>query len=222
MENTLAEIQKLVKEIDSYTVSYSSLSTVPTIELDILRQKTSTLYDLLTQVKNSPEETPSKVEEVVEEQTEQPKTEEIQTVEEVTEPISEPEGKEEEVPQEPEILFEVDEKQLETPTEPQKAETPEPERKQEIFAPKQAADLGSKLGMTPIKEIMSAIGINDRFRFRLELFNKDQELFVRTVGILNDCKSFSDALAYLQKNFDWDYEKKEVEEFLQIVERRFL
>lgn len=222
MENTLAEIQKLVKEIDSYTASYSSLSNIPTIELDILRQKTSFLYDLLTQVKNSPEETPSNVEEVVEEQ---PKIEEIQAVEEVAEPISEPEKKEEEAQQEPEILFEVDEKQLETPAEPQETETtqnPEPERKQEAFASKQATDLGSKLGMTPIKEIMSAISINDRFRFRLELFNKDQELFVRTVGVLNDCKSFSNALAYLQKNFEWDYEKKEVEEFLQIVERRFL
>ena len=69
---------------------------------------------------------------------------------------------------------------------------------------------------------MSAIGPNDRIRFRAALFSKNQELFENTVTLLNHLNSYEEAVSYLKNTFDLDYESSDVTDFLAIVERRYL
>ena len=102
-----------------------------------------------------------------------------------------------------------------TPQEPK--ETP-----QDIFAARPRTDLNSMLGKKPISDIMSAIGPNDRVRFRAALFSKNQELFENTVTLLNHLNSYEEAVSYLKNTFDLDYESSDVTDFLAIVESRYL
>jgi len=216
MDKNLVEIQKRAADVNRYVQAYDSQSVIPAIEIDIVLQKTRELYDLLSELKqvvpdkNGVEPTEKPVVETAKEQA--PAEEQIIDVLSVKdEPVQEeqiPEPKVEEVSQpEPE------------PT-PEPVE--EPAKKQELFTPKQVTDLGTKLGKKPIAEIMGAIGINDRVRYRYVLFNRNQDLFENTIAVLNGLPNFYEAIEYLKKEFDWDFESADVQDFLAIVERRYL
>jgi hypothetical protein len=58
-------------------------------------------------------------------------------------------------------------------------------------------DIGSKIQSTPIQNIGSALGINDRFLLIKDLFNGDKESFQNTITVLNDASNFNEAF-----NFD--------------------
>ena len=76
--------------------------------------------------------------------------------------------------------------------------------------------------MQAVKDIMAAIGLNDRFLFTRELFNNDAELFTKTIGILNQKGSWENAAEYLTDNFDWNPEDPTLILFLSVVKRRFI
>lgn len=202
MEKNLAEIQKLVSEISRYVSGYAPNTDIPDVERAILLQKTCELYDQLKF----------------------PQRLVVETVENTDQPVAKEEPR-----QGDDILFVVEEPQHEVKQEVEPIVETTSQEKAVVseslgdnFTPKQVTDLGSKLGRTPIPEIMKAIGINNQFRFRSELFQKNQDLFTETVAVLNGLSSFDEAMAYLKKNFNWDYENPAVVEFLSIVERRYL
>ena len=214
MDKNLVEIQKRAADVNRYVQAYDSQLVIPAIELDIVLQKTRELYDLLSELKqvvpdkNGVEPTEKPVVETAKEQA--PAEEQIIDVLSVKdEPVQEeqiPEPKVEEVSQ-PEPTPEPIEEQT---------------TKREVFTPKQVTDLGTKLGKKPISEIMGAIGINDRVRYRYVLFNRNQDLFENTIAVLNGLPNFYEAIEYLKKEFDWDFESADVQDFLAIVERRYL
>jgi len=94
--------------------------------------------------------------------------------------------------------------------------------KSNTVVPQGDNDLAHKLSKKPISNIATAIGINDRFQFQNELFNKQAELYTETIQELNNLQNFSEALDLLQAKFDWDYEDTIVQRFIGIVERRYL
>ena len=53
------DIQKLVQEIATYCNSYTSADSIPTIEVDILKQKTRELYDKLSRIDSAVVEQPT-------------------------------------------------------------------------------------------------------------------------------------------------------------------
>jgi hypothetical protein len=73
-----------------------------------------------------------------------------------------------------------------------------------------------------IADLKKAIGLNDRFRFRNDLFNKDEKLMQETIEALNGLASMSDAKAYLSAHFSWKEDDATVVYFYEILERKFV
>jgi len=214
MDKNLVEIQKRAADVNRYVQAYDSQSVIPAIELDILLQKTRELYDLLSELKQvAPTE---KVVESAEKPVEKPVEEQAPAEEQIIDVLS--------VKDEPVQEEQIPDPKVEEVSQPEP--TPEPieeqTTKREVFTPKQVTDLGTKLGKKPISEIMGAIGINDRVRYRYVLFNRNQDLFENTIAVLNGLPNFYEAIEYLKKEFDWDFESADVQDFLAIVERRYL
>ena len=71
------------------------------------------------------------------------------------------------------------------------------------------------------KDIRKAISLNDRFRFKRDLFGGSDDAMCKTIEILNQKESAEDALNYLEANFQWDYESETTVDFITIIEKRF-
>jgi hypothetical protein len=74
---------------------------------------------------------------------------------------------------------------------------------------------------TPISDLMSAIGINDRFTFIRELFNNDKKAFETAILTLNDAGSYNNANDYLMQQFNWDMDSEAVQLLLSILRRKY-
>ena len=73
----------------------------------------------------------------------------------------------------------------------------------------------------PVDDIKQAIALGDRFLFQRELFRQNVELMQRTFADINALHSFNEAIAYLDKRFDWDKESNTYALFLTALHRRF-
>lgn len=71
------------------------------------------------------------------------------------------------------------------------------------------------------KDIRKAISLNDRFRFKRDLFGGSDEAMCKTIEILNTMHSAKEALNYLEKNFQWNFEDETTNDFITILEKRF-
>ncbi|MCK5168862.1 MAG: hypothetical protein KAQ75_03200 [Bacteroidales bacterium] len=87
-------------------------------------------------------------------------------------------------------------------------------------SPKQ--DVSSKMQSKPIKEINTAIGLNDKFIFIRELFGGNKEHYHETIQILNNFDTYESALEFLKENFDWDFDDPNFERLTELVRRKFL
>ena len=76
---------------------------------------------------------------------------------------------------------------------------------------------------TPVelRNLMSIIGLNDRFRFRHDLFSDSNDLFKETIEILNTIENFDKAVDYLQDKFKWNEEDATVVYFYEIIKPKF-
>ena len=86
--------------------------------------------------------------------------------------------------------------------------------------------LGDKLGRTPISDLKKAIGINQKFLFINELFQQNADEYNASVDFINKADSLDDAQIYINSKlisrYNWDLENKHVENFMELVERKFL
>jgi hypothetical protein len=77
----------------------------------------------------------------------------------------------------------------------------------------------------PIRDLRTAIGINERFLFTQFLFGNDAEQFSRTVDHLNHCDSWATAKQHLENEvaprYGWNDAQGTVRQFVELVERRF-
>ena len=83
-------------------------------------------------------------------------------------------------------------------------------------------DISSKIQSTPISNIGSALGVNDRFKLINDLFNGDKDSFQKTIDILNGAANFNEAFNYITSSFDWDMEEDSVQLLLELVRRKFI
>ncbi len=72
-----------------------------------------------------------------------------------------------------------------------------------------------------ITDLRKAIGLNDRFRFKNDLFANNESLLFDTVDVLNGMHSLSEADAYIKAHFDWKADDATVVYFYEILERKF-
>ena len=73
----------------------------------------------------------------------------------------------------------------------------------------------------PVKNIISAISLNDRVYLINTLFGEDPMLFQETIGKFNAMGSLSEALAYIADNHsDWDMSSEPVYRLMMAVRRK--
>lgn len=74
-----------------------------------------------------------------------------------------------------------------------------------------------------VRNILSAISLNDRMMFIRTLFGDDPALFQRTISVFNSISSLAEAEAYIRSHFkDWDMGSDEVYRFMMAARRRFV
>lgn len=86
-------------------------------------------------------------------------------------------------------------------------------------------EVKDQLVLEPIKDLRSAIGINDKFQFIQELFGGDEKSFEVGIKTINAFKIFPEAQFYIKKELreknNWDEESNVVKQFDQLIKRRF-
>jgi len=115
---------------------------------------------------------------------------------------------------EPEPVVEP-EPQPEQPEQP-KQEEPQPEEEPKPQQPQQGTLFGQ-----PVSNIRQAISLGDRFLFQRELFAQNGEKMQKALDDIDKLMSFDDAVAYIEKHFQWDKESSTYELFINILHRRF-
>ncbi len=84
-------------------------------------------------------------------------------------------------------------------------------------APKWKTDLPG----SPVRNIISAISLNDRVLMINKLFREDPQLFQQTITDLNAMGSFADAEDYINGHFgDWKMDSEAVYRFMMAVRRK--
>ena len=86
-------------------------------------------------------------------------------------------------------------------------------------------EVKDQLVLEPIKDLRSAIGINDKFQFIQELFGGDEKSFEVGIKTINAFKIFPEAQFYIKRELreknNWDEESNVVKQFDQLIKRRF-
>jgi hypothetical protein len=78
---------------------------------------------------------------------------------------------------------------------------------------------------TPVKDLRKAIGINDRFVFINELFRGDENMYERCIKTINSFNIYAEAEYWISRELKvklgWDNQNTAVQQFDQLVKRRF-
>jgi hypothetical protein len=95
----------------------------------------------------------------------------------------------------------------------------------EINATVTTSELQEKLALDPIKDLKSAIGINDKFQFIEMLFGGDEKAFDQAIKSINGFKIYAEAQFWVKSNlrekYNWDDTTTVVKSFDLLVKRRF-
>ncbi len=119
--------------------------------------------------------------------------------------------------------------------EPEEPETPEtPETPEEPISPispigpispiestEAPETLDERLARERARDINKAFTLNDKFRFRRDLFRGSETDFDETLDVISGMADFSEAEEYFYDDLCWDPEDPAVKEFMEIVARHF-
>lgn len=222
----IKELETLIagmRDAEVYPVSFFSqtfnlthkilndLHSLETAQIDMLRQQMEAHQALIQSLPN-----PVAAVMPAPEEKEEPAAEPIEEV--VIEKI-----------EQPEII--IEEKIIVQP-EPDPEPKPEPVQKAEIVQPeapqkpaateKQGVFLSDLLEKKNLSDFRKAFSLNDRFRFRRELFGGNEEKMNKAIADLNDIHSYEESVAYLNNELKWDIEDEAVADFIKLLEKRFL
>ena len=141
------------------------------------------------------------------------KSEEKEVVEESTEPIANEEQ-----------IEEIGSKESEKQNDEAPKLTAE-SLNEKISKLSQSESLANKLQNQPIKNLKTAIGLNERFLFANELFSGDGIEYNRAIEEFNHLESLDAALRLIehkyQPTYNWDFDDRTVQNFLLYLKRRF-
>lgn len=73
-----------------------------------------------------------------------------------------------------------------------------------------------------LSDFRKAFSLNDRFRFRRELFGGDEDRMNKTISELNELHSYEDSVSFLHDRLQWNPEDEVVADFLKFIEKRFM
>ena len=81
--------------------------------------------------------------------------------------------------------------------------------------------LDEKLARERAQDIFKAFTLNDKFRFRRELFRDSQEEFDDALNIISQMSTIGEAEEYIYDDLCWDPENEDVKAFMDIVTKHF-
>lgn len=71
------------------------------------------------------------------------------------------------------------------------------------------------------RNLRKAFTLNDKFRYRRELFGNNDELFGETLDAIQGMESYDQAVDYLVNELGWELNNEDVEDFLATVKNHF-
>lgn len=86
-----------------------------------------------------------------------------------------------------------------------------------------ATDLNESVFMrTKVNSISKAFTINDKFRFKRELFGNSDPEFSNALDLISVMRSIDETEDYFYNELGWDVENEDVKDFMRIVRAYFL
>lgn len=86
-------------------------------------------------------------------------------------------------------------------------------------------ELSDSLSELHIKDLRKAIGVNDRFLYIKELFRGDESMYERSIKTINSFSILPEAEYWIQRELKvklgWNDKENTVQQFSQLVKRRF-
>lgn len=87
------------------------------------------------------------------------------------------------------------------------------------------AEIASFLTETPVRDLKKAISINDRMVFLNELFRGDVDMYERSIKTINNFRILAEAEYWIERELKiklgWDERTEAVQQFNQLIKRRF-
>lgn len=81
--------------------------------------------------------------------------------------------------------------------------------------------LDEMLSQREARNLRKAFTLNDKFRFRRELFGNDDRKFAQTLDTIQGMSTFAEAEDYIKENTDWDMTDTNVADFMSIIQNHF-
>ena len=73
-----------------------------------------------------------------------------------------------------------------------------------------------------MSDFRKAFSLNDRFRFKRELFKGDENLMNQVISTLNEIHTLQDSLEYVKTQLRWDMNDETVQDFIKLLDKRFI
>lgn len=111
------------------------------------------------------------------------------------------------------------------PTQPKKSAMPNPNQTSlyDELGGEGRPTLADNFQKQKITKLKDQLTINQKFMYTRALFNGDFDLFGQAIDRLDMMDQLSQALKYLDFNYpEWDKESEEYQDFLEMLERRYL
>lgn len=81
--------------------------------------------------------------------------------------------------------------------------------------------LDEKLARERARDIFRAFTLNDKFRFRRELFRNSQEEFDEALNVISQMSTVEEAQEYIYDDLCWDPDNEDVKAFMDVVTKHF-
>lgn len=82
-------------------------------------------------------------------------------------------------------------------------------------------DFSTTQQLKPIKNLKSAISINDRVMFMRDIFSNDSAKYTETIDKINEMNNVDEAMEFINKTLDFKDDSESFNKFLELVYRRF-
>ena len=246
MDNSLETLLKQVLELEGLLlIAEKRGNDVPNLVIDMIKQKAAAIGEMAgvaasynkQGIDALPDDEPDDditVEFVDDEETasadEPVEAESSATVAAEPEPVVAPEPSvvQPEPAPEPTPVSEPESTPVSEP-EPVEAPTPapeevEPEAESEEFEPDpddQPLTLDEALHRDMTKDLRQAFSLNDRYRYRRELFGNSDSVMNETLNLIEAMHSFDEAEDYFYNDLQWEHDSPEVADFMVIIKNHF-
>ena len=90
----------------------------------------------------------------------------------------------------------------------------------------QPESVAEKMTNTKIEDLRKAIALNQKFLFMKDLFSGEKSAYDEAIDKLNSCLTIQEAKSFLasevENKYNWEHETPAVEQFNNLIERKFL